>query len=74
MGRLGRAGRNGRGTRRRRPTVAHQALWLGRLQVFVSSTLDELAELVEERRAVSALRLIPVMFEVAPGRIGRPRR
>jgi hypothetical protein len=33
--------------------------------VFVSSTLDELAELVQERRAVSALRLIPVMFEVA---------
>jgi hypothetical protein len=35
-----------------------------RLRVFVSSTLDELAdERRSVRRAISALRLMPVMFE-----------
>ena len=45
-----------------------------RLRVFVSSTLGELAE--ERRavsRAISALRLTPVMFEAGPGRIRRLR-
>ncbi len=45
-----------------------------RLRVFVSSTLGELAD---ERRAVSraigALRLTPVMFELGPGRTRRGR-
>jgi hypothetical protein len=40
-----------------------------RLRVFVSSTVGELGELAEERRAVertiSALRLTPVLFELA---------
>jgi hypothetical protein len=45
-----------------------------RLRVFVSSTLGELAE--ERRavlRAVSALRLSPVMFELGAGRTRRGR-
>jgi hypothetical protein len=46
-----------------------------RLRVFVSSTIGEHGELAEERRAVeraiSALRLTPVLFEL--GARGPPR-
>lgn len=42
-----------------------------RLRVFVSSTVGEHGELAEERRAVaraiSALRLTPVLFELGHG-------
>jgi len=43
-----------------------------RLRVFVSSTLQELAaERQAVRDAVTRLRLVPVMFELAPGRTRR---